>query len=338
MGVGVGAFLIGKSSGNGTTSDEGQGGTVSGGETTTASDSTSSPCDKASAREAIVASRWFLSGVRHVPGNSSTTDVLDQYTITEVLCRDLTGDGSQEMVVQLACCTGSSPTPIGIFGGETGAWKLLYVRTGVPSRITAAGGHLIERTPAYGPDDALCCPSTFRFGKIAWDGARFAYRSDSDITVARSIRADSSGVHTLGPLDPQTASLLDAEKLWGTPSSIYPDGTSCSVTWLDLGVSIVFANFGAGDSCGPGGRIGTFHLLGSLAAEAGWHTTDGARPDMTVVELKTVYPAAFSAEGQLVLIQGPNIVGPGGLYAVLATRIDAGHSSDMTFSVVAAGE
>lgn len=49
--------------------------------------------------------------------------------VTTVLCRDLTGNEREEMIVQLSCCTGGSLSPWAIFTHDaTRNWRLAYLR------------------------------------------------------------------------------------------------------------------------------------------------------------------------------------------------------------------
>jgi hypothetical protein len=106
---------------------------------------------------------------------------LDLYSVTNVLCHDLTGDGNAEMVVLLGCCTGSSPDPWAIFEPAGREWDLAFAR--VSQRLNVANlrireekpyATLVERVPVYGPTDPNCCPSSFRSNYFRWNGQEFA--------------------------------------------------------------------------------------------------------------------------------------------------------------------
>ena len=125
---------------------------------------------------------------------------------------------------------------------------------------------------------------------------------------------------------------------FGVPSSIFRDDVLCAQSWLDLGLTINFANLGGANPCGSDGRIGTTQIEGPLAAEAGWETSEGIRADMAVDEVRSIFPGAYRAEGGLVMIEGPTPFGPDGVYAVVSATTAGGRTDLTTFSVGAAGE
>jgi hypothetical protein len=91
-----------------------------------------------------------------------------------LICRDLTGDGVREMLVQMVCCTGGSPSPWGIFRLDGGHWRQAYARAAdTVFRLTVSGGQVHATMPA--PYEGACT-TMVRDRIVRWTGARFASR------------------------------------------------------------------------------------------------------------------------------------------------------------------
>jgi len=113
--------------------------------------------------------------------------VLGVFVVQRPQCRDLTGDGTREMVVSLACCTVSSPDPWAIFMRRRGRWRLAFSRIRTDNWGVTPGNYesdyangpsrmaVEEKLPVYGASDALCCPRSFSYKYIVWNGRRFVY-------------------------------------------------------------------------------------------------------------------------------------------------------------------
>jgi hypothetical protein len=99
-------------------------------------------------------------------------------------CRDLTGDGTREMIVHMQCCTGGSPSPWGIFKLDaSGAWKLAYARAvDTVFRLQFRGRAVRAMQPA--PYEGACTKFV-RFRVVTWNGSRFRSR----ITPRTHLRA-----------------------------------------------------------------------------------------------------------------------------------------------------
>jgi hypothetical protein len=335
------AFFIGRSSSDNGGAALTQGGTAA--TSTEASTAAAPECSGTQAKRAVVSSE-FETSVRRLGVASGSEPLISPhasppgYSIGKLVCRDLTGDGAEEMLVQLVCCTSGAFSPWAIFMAEDGQWRLAFHRAGVPATLSIQGDAIVEKTPVYGPDDPLCCPSTFRFGRAAWDGTEFAYRSNEG-SPERTIRAGTRGVSRLGAFTPQSGSPFDAAKAFGPPSSTTPDDELCRESWLDLGLVINFANLGGADPCSAAGRVGSIQLQGELAEQAGWKTEEGATVGMTLHEVRSIYPDAKpDLHHVLVLIEGPSAVGTGGTYPVLSARIANEKFSELEMFVGAAGE
>lgn len=104
--------------------------------------------------------------------------VMELFTLRRVHCRDLTRDGQPEMVVELVCCTVSSPSPWGILQRDgAGRWQAVFTRTTTVFRLRVRGGEVVAKLPRYRRTDPSCCPSSFRYEHVRWDGAAFVART-----------------------------------------------------------------------------------------------------------------------------------------------------------------
>jgi hypothetical protein len=198
------------------------------------------------------------------------------WVVTDLTCRDLTGDGVEEMVAQMSCCTAGVPDPWAIFRAEGGEWLLAFYRDNIQAALTVQGDAIVEKSPAYAAGDPTCCPSSSRFGRVTWDGSEFVFESE-EASANRTIEAASSGVTRVGVFEPETGSPVEAADAFGPPSFVGPNQELCTNEWRDLGLLINFADLGGGDPCSAEGAVGSIELKGTLAEEAEWETNEGAR-------------------------------------------------------------
>jgi hypothetical protein len=135
-------------------------------------------CTKAAARKAVV-STGFARKVKARLGASvfrPGESVLGLFGIGRLLCADVTGDGTREMIVLLQCCTVSSPSPWAIFqAGWQGRWTLRYSRIKtVAFRLRVDAARDVEaKSPHYAPSDPNCCPSSYDYVRAHWTGRTF---------------------------------------------------------------------------------------------------------------------------------------------------------------------
>jgi len=135
-------------------------------------------CTRPAARSAVRHSSFGAAIRKKLPGNVKYgAGPLLGHSIWKLRCADLTGDGRDEMVVALACCTVSTPTPWAIFRRGRGKWHTAFKRvsrktTLADLRIDAARD-VVEKLPVYEPGDALCCPSGYSYRVTHWSGSRF---------------------------------------------------------------------------------------------------------------------------------------------------------------------
>lgn len=83
----------------------------------------------------------------------------EHFTVGQVLCDNVTGDHGRGMIALYECCTITAPTPLGVFEGVGGKWKLVYSLVGrLVYNIKIQGRDLIEETPVYSRSNPLCLP------------------------------------------------------------------------------------------------------------------------------------------------------------------------------------
>jgi hypothetical protein len=249
------------------------------------------PCNDRAADDAVNADR-FAQAVRDLGTVPPLSGVLEVYDAKVVGCADLTADGVDEMVVRLPERDLSpedlaeAPIPWAIYRAEDETWTPSLIRTHVPGAgLTIRDGLVREVSRGFAEGDSLCCPTGERGGEVRWDGEDFTYRPDRG-PRGRTIALAEGEAAAIGGFDVRTGSLPAATALFGPPSSYTPQGEACPATWADLGLAIVFANFGGLDPCGPEGRVSTARVEAPEAAQAGWRTQEGATVDMPVDELR----------------------------------------------------
>lgn len=338
------AFSLGRSDGESTGASSG--GAEGGG------DSRAAACTKGAAERATLRTGFAdairdtgtahsaLEGSEEFEIDFFTEDVID-FQVAVLKCADLTGDGLDEMLVGISAGASGRILQWAIFTPDaSGNWDLAFHREG--SRVDSielVGNAVRVRTPTFGRDDPLCCPSGFKQMRVAYGGDGFEVLSPPVPEAARLIQLDEGRVVRLGDLNPLEDSPVQALAELGTPTGIsnYPDDL-CRIDWGDLGLTINFANFGGSDPCGPEGRIGSFDLLGSTAHQAGWHTDAGARTGMSNAELDALYPGARHDGRELILLEVPSPIGTSGTVPIATAYMVHGRALAFRFWVGAAGE
>ena len=120
--------------------------------------------------------RWLIG---------SRMPVFELFQVGKVFCRDMTGDGRRERVVEFLCCTVSSPRPWAILQRRGGRWRIGYSRvrtlhfgfdTAVFEFARGEFWAVEEEIPVYRRGDANCCPSSFRYRYTRWDRGRRVFR------------------------------------------------------------------------------------------------------------------------------------------------------------------
>jgi len=263
------------------------------------------------------------------------------YQVAILECADLTGDGVAEMVVGLGAGAAGRVFQWAIFSPDRhGNWSLAFDRTLVAvSSLEIQRASVMVRTPSYGLRDALCCPSGYKSTRVAFRDGEFKVISSTASPPERLISVEEDRVTRLGLLRPLEVTPSQAIAAFGTPTAVsnYPSD-ACTYSWGDLGLKIIFANFGAGNPCGEAGRIGSFELIGSAAEQAGWHTAEGARVGSTPAALTRLYPRAARSGDEMLLVEAPSPFGDDGTIPIATAFIADGEAGAYRFYIGAAGE
>jgi hypothetical protein len=139
---------------------------------------TAPACTKAAARKAVVSTELArrikarLGRAVFRPGES----VLGLYSVGRLICADVTGDGADEMIVLLQCCTVAAPSPWAIFKvSPRGRWALRYsrIKTVAFSLRVDSARDVEAKMPDYAPSDPHCCPSAYAYVRAHWTGTAF---------------------------------------------------------------------------------------------------------------------------------------------------------------------
>jgi hypothetical protein len=300
-------------------------------------------CSRRTARDSVIGSE-FEGAVRELGVVSPEQPLFGGagYVVVEVICSDLTGDGAEELVVELDCCAGGAPTPWAILvAGERG-WQPAFYRTGIQATLSVRGSEVVERSPAYAAGEPTCCPSSFRLGRIGWNGSGFAFETD-EASAGRTIEAGRRGVTQLGGFQPAGKSPAQAAEEFGPPSYVGRNGELCVNEWRDLGLRIHFTILGGVDPCAADGRADSIELEDELAAQAGWETDRGLRVGLSVRRLRDIYPDARARSlpgiGRvLVLVEAPTLIGQVGAEPVIGARIEGGVVDELRMSVGATAD
>jgi hypothetical protein len=310
-----------------------------GGSTDVSASEPSPPCNE---REALAATKQVAVELTGDPRLAKEIGKPFGMNVTRVECTDLARDDAEEMFVQLACCTGSAPDPWGVFTPEAGRWRPMFVRAGVNANgVEIEGTQLVEEIPVYGPGDPSASPrgsKLVRF-KVHEDGT-VNYRPPvlpRDTTLSAG---DELGAAIAGPFDASLHGAGDARGLFGRPTEIVrPGGESCDFGWQDLGLHILFANFGAADPCQEG-RAQEIRAGGFAAELVGWHTPAGLAVGDSSEKLFRLYPQAEagSEEGFFDLETQFSPYGGGGEIPAISAEVQSGRVVALVMHPTAAGD
>ena len=311
-------------------------------------------CSKAAAEHATLASdfddairaevtgREAMEGRTGVPATPFFTNSPVDFHVAVLHCDDLDGDGAAEMVVGLGAGAAGRIFQWAIFSPDTeGKWRLAFDREGIAtSSIQVRGDSVVTRTPTYGARDPLCCPSGFKIASVAFrDGAYGIVSPPQAPAGERRIEVVDGSVTHVGRFRPDRDSPTEALADFGPTTSIstYPTD-ACTYAWSDIGLAIVFANFGGGDPCGPAGRVGSIELTGKPAEQAGWTVGNSASVGLGATVLRALYPGARQHGSELVLVEAPSPYGLPGPTPIVTAYLTAGKAAAFRLQVGAAGE
>jgi hypothetical protein len=156
------------------------------------------------------------------------------------------------------------------------------------------------------------------------------------VIEARGSETGPGVVRAIGNFRPaRNPRLRAAIRAYGEPTASSGGGEICRVRWEELGVRIVFQNFGGVDSCEPsGGRAQKAVVEGDNR----WRTLKGLRLGNTVARLQQLYPNARRTPRGFRLAEGILPFGAPVRYAVLGARIANGRVRAFTLFIGAAGD
>ncbi len=266
-------------------------------------------------------------------------------------CADLDGDDLDEMVVQVLGPTASAATPWAILRQENGDWRVAVLRPDISAaKVQIQGERIMERTPAYASNDPYCCPSGQRNGLVKWNGQAFVFEPEHPPPTREIVFSGTQPI-SIGGLDFASGSLPQAIQVFGVPSFYSDLDASCPADWLDIGLRVVFANFGGADPCGPHGRVSraTVHL--SEGEQVGWQTNLGLKLGDQQERLIQLYPRNRPAphyytenndtapRGEpFILLEHPSPIGAGSKVATLLGYLDFGKVTALEALPFAAGD
>lgn len=159
--------------------------------------------------------------------------------------------------------------------------------------------------------------------------------AQSFVIKARGSQTTLGKVRAIGDFKPSRNPRLGAAiRAYGEPSSRRGGGEICRARWADLGVKIVFVNFGGFDSCKRRGLA----QKAVVSGDRPWRTARGLRLGDTTAKAMNVYPRAKETARGLRLAEGILPFGIQRRYSVLGARVDSGRVVAFTIFIGAAGD
>lgn len=212
-------------------------------------------------------------------------------------CQDLTGDGQEEMVVTADGASASYAHAVSwfILQADGGDWKVVSYRVQAVPEIKLTADGVEETTPAFGPRDASCCPSSKRVGLVKFVNGKFIYEPTEGSRDRKITLGPDKTIMRLGPVDVHSATSAEVISQLGTPTYTYAtENESCPMSWADLGLTINFANLGGGDPCLQG-AIGSLFIQGLAAEQAGWSGPNGIKLGDSLSKARSAFPGIRAA-------------------------------------------
>lgn len=223
--------------------------------TTAAAEVEPAPCDERAAKKATLTAGFAdrieataavdaqlvglgAQGGAGAPRGSFWDDV-SGHRVAILECADLTGDGVEEMVLAPSAGAGGNIFNWAVFTPDAaGDWQLAFSREAHQiAGLKLGDGTIVERVPAYGEGDPLCCPSGFETSEIAHRDGEFVVASPAATPAQREIAFAEDGTPiNLGELDLQAANPDAAKAQFGSPRrSIRRTRTSARSSGRDSG-------------------------------------------------------------------------------------------------------
>ena len=149
---------------------------------------------------------------------------------------------------------------------------------------------------------------------------------------------DSVGVvKRIGDFKPaRNPTLAAAIRTIGEPTSMSGGGSeACTVRWRPLGLTILFANFGAVDACDPDEGLAQRAVV---KRRKRWHTRRGLHIGDRLGKLDRLYPGSEPRAGGFPLITAFNVFAGRGRYTVLGARVRISRVKAFVLFIGAAGD
>ena len=150
--------------------------------------------------------------------------------------------------------------------------------------------------------------------------------------------ADTVGVvKRIGDYRPNRhPTLAGAVRALGEPNSTSGGGSeACRVRWRELGLTIVFANFGAVDACDPDKGLAQ---RATIKRRKRWHTRRGLHIGDSLRKLDRLYPGIERRAGGFPLVTAFNVFAGEGRYTVLGARVRISRVRAFVLFIGAAGD
>lgn len=155
----------------------------------------------------------------------------------------------------------------------------------------------------------------------------------SAVAAPLEIGPGKLGVSHIGSFRPaEDPSPAGAIAAFGEPSSSKGDATACTVRWRDLGLKVVFADFGGGEDACTEGRAQSFRATGAFTTWRGLRV--GARKRAILRK----HPSADRHARSYWLKTAKSPFGEGSSYAVVRAIVGGGKVTALAGWIGAAGE
>lgn len=189
---------------------------------------------------------------------------------------------------------------------------------------------------------ALALAPSLATGQSSEDAAPPAQGENLAHQIIKVVENGPNRIVTVGGFHPDSRapapgpSITTAVGRFGPPTTVDRNGAGCRVDWAQIGVTIVFANFGGSDPCAAG-RAQRIDIRGEAAR--GFHTNRDLYIRSSLDRLKRLYPQQYNGRGEWSLLRQYRPIGSGdGIVDLLTAQVTDGKVSSFTLYPYAAGD